>query len=550
MPGTTPYNDFAQLLDDEPAIADANPVGCYTCHEPHTAASGDLTRLKTSVLAGDTQSGEFNTCTACHQLNAADGTVLQYAYHDPKVNPEGSRDEIITDNHAAVPGDLRANCAARDASSKCTAAGDFLYFVKKGDPNSCALCHNPHQADPAINRQYAASGHGDATAEPWIHYDWKLSSRASCQRCHTATGFKNYADSLINTTVYNPALNDFSYLCGGAPCGAVTALSRNESLYCWACHTDSKGGLRNPGAFNISALEGANYVTMSNGPITFPDESGSNVCILCHAGRVSGGAIANAVANFSNLSFKNSHYLAAAGILFKTIGYEYSGLDYSNVAYYEHDLIGSAAAPPATGAFGPCAGCHMLNNTAAGVGANKTAHFFSPVTAEGDTITGIATSTCAACHSGEYQMTVAKLTEEEEGYEAALDALQDQAALRNFWWAGCNPYIFKTKADADACNSANAQKNWLSAGDADTTGNTTGKKNMGAAYNLNMLKHEPGAFTHNRIYTRRLIYDSIDWLDNNLIDDSTPATLNALDPATHPYKQKAVEYLLESGGRP
>jgi hypothetical protein len=46
---------------------------------------------------------------------------------------------------------------------------------------------------------------------------------------------------------------------------------------------------------------------------------------------------------------------------------------------------------------------------------------------------------------------------------------------------------------------------------------------MGAAFNLNLLHHDYGAFVHNRFYTKRLIYDSISWLyDNNVKNKSNP----------------------------
>lgn len=41
---------------------------------------------------------------------------------------------------------------------------------------------------------------------------------------------------------------------------------------------------------------------------------------------------------------------------------------------------------------------------------------------------------------------------------------------------------------------------------------------MDTAFNYNLLYHEPGAYAHNRYYTKRLIFDSIDWLDNNNLD--------------------------------
>jgi len=32
------------------------------------------------------------------------------------------------------------------------------------------------------------------------------------------------------------------------------------------------------------------------------------------------------------------------------------------------------------------------------------------------------------------------------------------------------------------------------------------------------LEHGPGSYAHNRLYVKLLIFDSIDWLDNNVPD--------------------------------
>ena len=52
---------------------------------------------------------------------------------------------------------------------------------------------------------------------------------------------------------------------------------------------------------------------------------------------------------------------------------------------------------------------------------------------------------------------------------------------------------------------------------------------FGAAHNYNYLYHEPGAYAHNRFYTKRLIFDSIDWLDNFTLDGTI-----TIDSATFP----------------
>jgi hypothetical protein len=43
---------------------------------------------------------------------------------------------------------------------------------------------------------------------------------------------------------------------------------------------------------------------------------------------------------------------------------------------------------------------------------------------------------------------------------------------------------------------------------------------MGAVYNFYMLYYDPGAFAHNRRYAKRLIFDSMDWLDDGKLNKS------------------------------
>ena len=74
------------------------------------------------------------------------------------------------------------------------------------------------------------------------------------------------------------------------------------------------------------------------------------------------------------------------------------------------------------------------------------------------------------------------------------------------------------------------------------------KDTLGAAFNYNMLAHMPMAFVHNSRYTRRLIFDSIDWLDNGSLDGTITATINGLS-LTQQQKTDALAFL-NNGSRP
>jgi len=257
--------------------------------------------------------------------------------------------------------------------------------------------------------------------------------------------------------------------------------------------------------------------------------------MACHTGRENGDSVKKKTGNWSTLSFINSHYLTAGGTVFTVTGYEYALQDYSNPARpaypfrYEHDKIGlDPAIAPGTGTDkGPCVGCHM---------SAAERHIFLPVRKDpGGVITAITCPACANCHSGAYSLTPAILEAEKGYFNVALEALKAELATRGYNFISDSPYF--------------TNRNWLSPGDVDTTGNTSGKNNMGAAFNYNLLVHDPGAFAHNRYYVKRLIYDSIDWLDDNILNGSVAAAINSLGALTAQQRADALSYL-NNGVRP
>ena len=576
VPGTTGYTAIVAALSGQPIVANTTPVECHTCHDAHTTnaypfpqatSESRITSIEYQIpvqsssfdVNGKPQSREFNTCTKCHQLIGTNAQVMTDAFHD--VDNIGGLAGSITPNHAAVPGDIRQNTGPSAVPVLFVRKAD--QFAENGNFGACSACHNPHVGDATINEQWIRSGHGDLTGDPWTHYNWKsktktstMSDRKASQRCHTSTGFKNFAN---NPSGYNPANNDFSYLIFGTADGPGLDNGQNETLYCWACHTDYKGTRRNPGA--IDAQYVYKQASGTTAEVVFPDIASSNVCIACHKGRESGGSIVISTSDFANTNFVNSHYLGAGGILFAKIGYEYylhSPL-YDNVALFAHDRIGLTAAN--TGSDGPCVGCHME--------FTQEKHLFLPVTIDEttDRITAITSTVCAVCHTGTSAWTVDALNQERDESQDALAALADQLQTkRGYYYAPAhNPYFFlgpydPTYVEATAsphCQKNLAVQNWQTLGTstwswngskcvaaAGTLGTPgTGKPNMGAAFNLQATTREVGSWVHNRFYTKRLIYDSIDWVDDGVLNDSVKTTLTAYPPATL-FKAGALTYLL------
>lgn len=554
-----PLKDSANLVADVTGNMPRMVIGCEGCHGGGGQHFGIGPITLYNKTADATGSAQFNTCTTCHVLLDSAGTGT-----NPSPKHSDKPERIITDTHFDNP---------------ATAALEG-YNISKMSETACTNCHNPHTASVAVNNQWVNSGHGDLTADPWSHYDWKAANRQSCQRCHTATGAANY---LSSPSTYNAANNNFSHLSG----------SQLEVLYCNACHINASGGIRNPGAITADYDVVIGSTTYADVSYTYPNAYASNVCLACHTGRQSGDSIqklnssATLTVDFNNLSFVNSHYLTAGGTVYTATGYEFSGQTYTNPSYYKHDKIGTSSAP-GTGSKGPCVGCHMSLNT----GGEK--HSFMPVSTDADgVITGINTDTCATCHTGGYALTPAILEEEKEGMESALLALRDKLDAKGFYFYEAHPYFyqkrtntgtasitngaaivtgtgvdflvsgatvtagdfFRVNADGEfykiktvdsatqltlvsnftgttASNaayaiikggSAGAVKDWTAAAD-DQLGAIAGKNNMGAAFNYNLLEHDGGAFAHNRYYSKRLIYDSIDWLDDGVMNGSVNLT--------------------------
>lgn len=533
--GTATYNEITNAMTGKADIASATNVQCRTCHDKHNPKK--LLGEKATGLPS-TWPADFKTCTSCHQFLKADGSLNTEGYHDPNKNQYGNLQEIIVDTHYDDPNTTDIEGYIIDPTA--------THSGSTGNTNrgTCRDCHSPHKADNTINNQWAKSAHGgfildvkeqkgrngavtEAEAPAWVHYNFKGSDRQACQRCHTSTGFRNMANSPDS---YNPANNVF-----------VATGNQKEMLYCWACHSSNTGNLRNPGKF---VSPGSAYVFPSDSGVSrsFPTNAtqdtyiaGSIVCINCHSGRETGQYIKTYTGNISGLNFGsfNSHYLVAGGVLFRTIGYEFDGMNYANPSHYKHDKIGTNAKDsagnliaPDTGTNGPCVGCHMK---ASGD------HLFSPVKKDANgRITEITANekVCSKCHSGQYAMTPEKIEVEVEEYNAATDALQVQLQTKGIYWKEVHPYFYQS-------NLTTAFTAWPN------------KNTLGAAFNLNMFKHEPGACAHNRYYTKRLIYDSIDFLDNGAMDGSVQATLNAAPHAGASYQAAAKTYLLSStGGRP
>lgn len=547
------------------AVDSEEPVQCRTCHNPHKA--GGLLMEEVEDRGTVVASAEYATCSTCHMSDR----------EDPADNPEWLFHEtvyyrVISDTHYDDP-----------------ATVDMIegYVVDPTSDRSCRDCHDVHavmeiRADDdstsfsnTINDQWAKSPHGgfigkvkletaehydevlslnrtaeqltaikdaavtDAEAAAWTHYDWDAANRQACQRCHTTTGGMNY---LNDPAAYDAANNDFSHLEGWAvdADGNVTSSGQNELLYCWGCHANNSGALRNPGAVSLE-------FTVNDVNPTLPDLGKTNTCVACHLGRGNMESLGTPEDPFDvapATTATKTHYFNGAATVFAAQvrpGFEYAGLSYDGPVFFAHDAVGLTGESPEAGG-GPCVTCHM--QTAEG-------HTFE-VVAKNDAgvITALNSTVCIDCHDGQFgaalvtedtttafgTFTVADaaafLQAEAEGYHEALAILQAALDAQGSFFAASYPYFFVDLDGSGALETSNATgANEITFSNGFLTWANSG--HLGAAHNFNYLHHEPGAYAHNRFYAKRLIYDSIDWLDNGALDGSVVIDLLAFPEAAH-----------------
>jgi len=506
-------------------------VSCAACHDPHT---GTLR----ATPGWDVGSAQYDLCTSCHNLTNAAGTPIASGL---PVGPAGS--EVQTVEMQQHKKDWYRNIASTHYDLATTGPGTGAtnivegYVVRKDLASACTDCHGhelrtntgdlntatPAEEDLTIHTEWAQSGHAGGllkaklaksaelayakttatsqaimaagstgAAYAWGHYPWsQTSTRGDCQKCHTTTGYVNKIASQVNGTAYDFNANDFSHLKDWTP---AAGSGQAELLYCWGCHSNAESGaLRASGATTLDYTVGGQTVAI-------PNVGNSNACILCHAGRGN--------ANDSNTSSRFAgHHGVAGATLFSSVthvGYEFAGLSYANVGYFAHDKIGvtTDANGKVTGS-GPCASCHMS-------GAN---HKFEVVekNAEGVIVKLNATS-CYSCHTGAHG---AALVAEDVLGTDGVTVLHSAAAAAAFLEEEAEGY--KQAADILVALAANTITNYKAAVVKETS---TVADDRGAFQNSKLIGDEPGAFAHNRVYAKRLIFDSIDYLEDGYINGS------------------------------
>jgi len=455
----------------------------------------------------------------------------------------------------------------------------------------CFNCHNIASENKfriySANSQWAKSRHANAVSPAFIGQgpyteanlesaDFKYlgtplpatpatSVPQDCVRCHTTTGYINY---VTPTDPFDP-LTAFSDVHAWGTPGDRT----REMVACNACHNNTTGFDTTSSRRTVGITEGVfgttvvqawyNYSSAATKKIIrsklYTHTAGyelidSNICIACHSGKAAGNLIkqnaSNNLANcasttlfpsivcrlsggvtvtsglnssfWSNVDFIDPHGMAAANLMMPDnlrAGYEYR---LNTTQSPSHANIGF------DGTQGPCVGCHM---------SSPQKHVFSPVSsASNGVISAITTNLCTTCHGA---INAGFLATKKAGYQAALTVIASQLAVRGVYYnANKAPYFFTT-ADTAQQSSLTRVTNWNAPAPL-----SQGANLMGAAFNLRLHQSDAG-WMHNPTSSKRLLYDTIDYLDDgNPANNTVATTIQNLAGVNQTVKDSAAAYLI------
>jgi hypothetical protein len=378
------------------------------------------------------------------------------------------------------------------------------------DPTECpeVECPQPLVAEVPYAEAWAASGHADAAAEAFTHWneDDPPEIPNYCAKCHSTPGYLDF----LGLDGTDPGAVD-----NAAPVGTVVT--------CVACH---------------------NEATMTMDTVIFP--SGAEVtglgdearCMQCHQGRASTASVDEAIAQAgveddevsqgdNALSFINIHYFAAAATKYGTIaqgGYQYAGRSYD--AQFDH-----------VEGFQTCTDCH------------------APHTLE------VQVEACARCHEGVASVEDLRNVrlegslvdydsdgDVEEGIYYEIQTLQETlyAAIQAYaddvvgtpivYDSHTYPYFFTDtngdgEAGEDEVNYGNQYATWT-------------PRLLRAAYNYQFSMKDPGGYAHGGKYIIQLLYDSTEDLGGDVTG------LHRIDPGHFASSEEAFRHWDEEGEVP
>jgi hypothetical protein len=530
-----------------PQHNDLNPAASGRCAECHTQATGFGPELGVGSLSANHYAkparylnATNSNCSTCHQPhNQAVGNEERATW------AESGHGEV-----AAAPWVPSASHAWRVTGS----TANFLTEVPSSD---CLRCHT---ADGFA--QFVSSGYTNVNNLPG---DSTINSPLNCNACHTDNSF-----SMRPTTAFTARYN-----AGKSP---KTFPNVGTSNLCIACHSARESGdtilgittnMNATGFKNSHYMGAAATMYMSNAFINFTSLT-APVATNNELNADGTKATFASTKPYAKNNLPDNVSVPAYGIVGGTTS-THRRVGTPDIAGRETYLVGH---PAAIATNGPCVTCHMqADNPVAGdtpENINVPVPAFRPGHGHSLKIDqATAQQVCLPCHGEQhldggdgagnpkYTATVslatlqsAMLEPQKECFQNGLNLLKQilQTKYMIKYDPAAYPYFYDLQkagtpamTDWTRANVAGVTDAAVAAfGSATLTAIPTGgfndaqaKKLMGACFNLNLLARDPAANVHARTFTQRLVYDALDFLDNNSMDFSALTSSRALNPTIY-----------------
>ncbi|MCF7954788.1 MAG: hypothetical protein K9M75_03200 [Phycisphaerae bacterium] len=319
--------------------------------------------------------------------------------------------------------------------------------------------------DAPFEALWTESGHADAAAEAFVHWDDDGEVQTSCAKCHSSGGFQDFLD---NGVVDAPA-------------------AIGTTVDCVACHNTNTAGLS-----TVTFPSGAEVTGLG----------GEARCITCHQGRESTVSVDAKIADAGladddtpGLGFRNVHYMAAGATQYGGVvkgGYQYAGKMYDTKFAHVKDVDS-------------CIDCHDPHSLDVKLSLCNQCH--EDTLTEAD-LKNIRYKSSDADYDGDGETAEGIAGEVETLTEILYAAIQANAAAIGSpvgYESHSYPYWFKDTNEDGVIDPATEA--------GYSNGYKFTARLLKAAYNYQFAMKDHGAYAHNAKYLIQLLHDSIEDLD-------------------------------------